>query len=155
MGRVALVAAGLLFLREAWLWWSGGRAFLDQLTTAAGSGVPELADGPPRLIELGAVIVLFLIGWIHLRRLAWSIQVTTTMLVTAASAVWLRLWWVFRDGFDEASVRRAAEMMSLEPGLDSLYKRFDLAVLLCLLTALSLLYAGALSGRSADGEASR
>lgn len=145
VGRIGLACAGLLLLREAWLWWTDGRDFLAELT--ATGQAPELAGGPPNLYELSLLLALFGVGWIHLRRLSWSVAAITTMLVLAAAAVWLRLWWVFRDGFDIGSVRAAGRTMMLEPGWDTLTKRFDLAVLLCLLAALSLLYAAVLSPR--------
>ncbi|MEI2810664.1 MAG: hypothetical protein V9F00_10795 [Nocardioides sp.] len=150
VGRAASACAGLLLLREAWLWWTDGRNFLAELTVSGEA--PDLPGGPPSLLELGLVIALFAVGVLHLRRLAWSVFVTTTLLVLTAATVWLRLWWIFRDGFQLASVTSAARVFLLEPGWDSMTKRFDLAVLVCLLAALSLLYAAALSPRAAEDD---
>jgi hypothetical protein len=150
VSRAAAACAGLLLLREAWLWWTDGRSFLAELT--ASGEAPDLPGGPPSLLELGLVLALFAVGVLHLRRLAWSVFVTTTLLVLTAAIVWLRLWWIFRDGFQLASVTSAARVFLLEPGWDSMTKRFDLAVLVCLLAALSLLYAAALSPRAAEDD---
>ena len=117
VGRAASACAGLLLLREAWLWWTDGRNFLAELTVSGEA--PDLPGGPPSLLELGLVIALFAVGVLHLRRLAWSVFVTTTLLVLTAATVWLRLWWIFRDGFQLASVTSAARVFLLEPGWEN------------------------------------